>query len=295
MALDTPRKSRSGNGVPKIRGILFDDIGGSQLHCTARAGSEPPDSKIRILAKAAGQFHQGSRTERCDAIRPCSTAGSPLLSPCRRYSPKAASPTPRGATRCKRIGAKRLFRKTATPSIFSRAAAAASVRTPEPDRTPCFASSGGGCRVDDLEHSACQGYSRSDGRRRHSTANRSGTCGIAILLTRIPLRGRRRRSTTSSRADFGRTGRCFVGGASSSRPSWQSWNVSAPCMSAIPARNATTSGWLGRRRIAMRHPDWEKVVSAAARLQLHFPDAVLVGGTAAFIPDIAFPVTRITC
>ncbi|MDE0521428.1 MAG: nucleotidyl transferase AbiEii/AbiGii toxin family protein [Boseongicola sp.] len=31
----------------------------------------------------------------------------------------------------------------------------------------------------------------------------------------------------------------------------------------------------------MRHPDWEKVVSAAARLQRHFPDAVLVGGTAA--------------
>lgn len=31
----------------------------------------------------------------------------------------------------------------------------------------------------------------------------------------------------------------------------------------------------------MPHPDWEKVVSAAARLQRHFPDAVLVGGTAA--------------
>ena len=31
----------------------------------------------------------------------------------------------------------------------------------------------------------------------------------------------------------------------------------------------------------MQHPDWEKVVSAAARLQRHFPDAVLVGGTAA--------------
>ncbi len=33
----------------------------------------------------------------------------------------------------------------------------------------------------------------------------------------------------------------------------------------------------------MRQPDWERVISAAARLQRHFPEAVLVGGTAASI------------
>lgn len=33
----------------------------------------------------------------------------------------------------------------------------------------------------------------------------------------------------------------------------------------------------------MQQPDWEKVISAASRLQRHFPDAVLVGGTAAAI------------
>ena len=33
----------------------------------------------------------------------------------------------------------------------------------------------------------------------------------------------------------------------------------------------------------MPQPDWERVISAAARLQRHFPEAVLVGGTAAGI------------
>ncbi len=59
--------------------------------------------------------------------------------------------------------------------------------------------------------------------------------------------------------------------------------MSAVCISAILERSVTTSGMLTRRRIAVLHPDWEKVVSAAARLQRYFPDAVLVGGTAASV------------
>jgi len=62
-----------------------------------------------------------------------------------------------------------------------------------------------------------------------------------------------------------------------------SWSVFAVCMSAILERSVITSGVPTRRCIAVRHPDWEKVVSAAARLQRHFPDAVLVGGTAASV------------
>jgi hypothetical protein len=40
-------------------------------------------------------------------------------------------------------------------------------------------------------------------------------------------------------------------------------------------------------------PDWESVLSAAARLQQLLPDAVLVGGTAtATMPSTAFHATR---
>ena len=147
---------------------------------------------IRVSARAAGRFGQGRcRRERSDAIRPCSAGGSPLPSPFRLASTKAACPTSRGATRCARVGAKRLFRRATTRRILPRGAAAEPVWTPDLNRTPSFVSSGGGFRPGDLEHSARQGYSWSDGRRLHSTLNRSGTCGIAILLTRMPLRGRR--------------------------------------------------------------------------------------------------------
>ena len=54
-------------------------------------------------------------------------------------------------------------------------------------------------------------------------------------------------------------------------------------MSATQARSVIISGLPMQRRVVVQHPDWEKVISAAARLQRHFPDAVLVGGTAAGI------------
>ncbi len=55
------------------------------------------------------------------------------------------------------------------------------------------------------------------------------------------------------------------------------------CMSTIPVRSAITSGLHTPESDALHLPDWERVISAAARLQRHFPEAVLVGGTAAGI------------
>ena len=54
-------------------------------------------------------------------------------------------------------------------------------------------------------------------------------------------------------------------------------------MSATQARSVIIFWLAYARRVVVQYPDWEKVISAAARLQRHFPDAVLVGGTAAGI------------
>jgi len=119
-----------------------------------------------------------------------------------------------------------------------------------------------------LELQDCRACVWNTGRFLHSTVNWIETCGIAILSVRNPPCGRRWRSTTLSRVDYGMTGRCFVGGAPSSRPCWASWSVSAACMSAILERSVITSGVPTRTRIVVSHPEWEKVMSAAA--SVHF-------------------------
>ena len=60
--------------------------------------------------------------------------------------------------------------------------------------------------------------------------------------------------------------------------SWSEYNKCAAPISPIRARNATIFGCTMPKDTSL--PDWEQVLSAAARLQQLLPDAVLVGGTA---------------
>ena len=82
------------------------------------------------------------------------------------------------------------------------------------------------------------------------------------------------RSTTSSLADSGVTGPTSAERPGGIRPCWTESNGSAPGTYAIHAHSAITSG-CGRQESPASHPEWERLLSSAARLQQILPGAVL--------------------
>ena len=65
-------------------------------------------------------------------------------------------------------------------------------------------------------------------------------------------------------------------------PCWRRWSACAVLTPPTPTLNAIISGCTMPKNTAPL-PDWELVLSSAARLQRILPDAVLVGGTASAI------------
>src|SRR6218665_2332053 len=80
----------------------------------------------------------------------------------------------------------------------------------------------------------------------------------------------------------GGSGRNCAGRLCPTAPCWTRWSARVALTLLTPTRNPITSGCTMPKNTAPL-PDWELVLSCAARLQRILPDAVLVGGTASAI------------